>query len=56
MNDIKALNIRLPKELWSFAKKKGTDREMSMNQIIIELLNKYKKKCENKLTDCDTEV
>lgn len=47
--DTKALNLRLTKELWSFIKKKSVDREISMNSIIINLLEKYKKKCESSI-------
>lgn len=51
MEQNKAMNIRIPKELWSFGKKKAIDREMSFNQLVIELLEKYKKKCDKKVDD-----
>lgn len=47
MTNIKAFNIRLPKEMWIFIKKKAIDREMSINQLLIELIKKYQKKFEN---------
>ena len=56
MTDIKSLQIRIPKELWAFAKKKGIDREISFNMLIVDLLRKYKEKCEKKLTKDDTVV
>lgn len=60
MAGIKVFNVRLNKDLWSFIKKKGVDREMSINEMIIELVTKYKNKCENKsekkLTDNDAMV
>ena len=56
MSEKKIFNVRLDKDLWSFIKKKGVDREMSINEIIIELVSKYKKRCENKLTDDNTVV
>jgi len=56
MTDIKSLQIRIPKELWAFAKKKGIDREISFNMLIVDLLRKYKEKCEKKLTKDDTTV
>ena len=43
----------MKKELWSFLAKKSVDREMSINDIIIERLNKYKEKFEKKLTSRD---
>jgi len=56
MSDTKPVQIRIPKELWTFAKKKGIDREMSFNQVIIELIRKYKEKCEKRLKNDDTMV
>lgn len=56
MKGIKAFQIRLPKEIWAFLKKKSVDRELSMNQMIIECLTKYKNKSENKLTSNDSMV
>lgn len=49
MNQIKAFQIRIPKESWAFLKKKGVDRELSMNEIIVELIETYKNKCEKKI-------
>ncbi len=56
MAGIKTFNVRLNKDLWSFIKKKGVDREMSLNQLIVELITKYKNKCEKRLTDSDAMV
>lgn len=56
MNNLKAVNVRISKELWLFARKKSIDREMSFNKLIEELLINYKKKCEKKLTDKDVMV
>lgn len=47
----KAMNIRIPPDLWSFGRKKAIDREMSFNQLLVELLTKYKKKCDKKVDD-----
>lgn len=55
-SDKKIFNVRIDKDLWAFIKKKGVDREMSINEILIELITKYKKRCENKLTDSNTVV
>jgi len=56
MKEKKIFNVRMDKDLWSFLKKKGVDREMSLNNMIIYLASQYKKKCEKKLTDSDTMV
>lgn len=53
MREIKATSIRLPKDLWLFLKRRSSEREMNANQLIIELLTKYKNKCEKRLTDGD---
>ena len=47
--DIKALNIRIPKDLWVFLRKAALDQETSMNEIIIRCVEKYRKKIENKV-------
>lgn len=56
MDDIKAFNIRIPKDMWVFLKKKSIDQEKAMNAIVIDCLEKYKKKCEKKLTQGDAVV
>ncbi len=62
MKDIKAFQLRIPKEHWIFLKKKGIDRELSLNAIIVELIESYKNKCgkkysiKNTLTSRDTVV
>lgn len=53
---LKVLNIRIPRELWAFCRKKSFDRDISFNKLMLELLEKYKKRCENKLTGNDTIV
>lgn len=52
----KIFNVRLDKDLWSFIKKKAVDRETSINEIIVELLTKYRNKYEKRLTDNNTVV
>jgi len=59
MIKLKTMSLRLPKETWAFLKYKSIEREMSVNEIIVERLNKYKKKNErsnNMLTRSDTVV
>lgn len=53
---MKTFNVRMPKDLWAFLKKKGVDRETSLNNIIIDLAKKYKEKREKKLTHDDAMV
>lgn len=52
----KIFNVRMTRELWAFLKKKGVDREISLNEVIIDLAKKYKEKCEKKLTQNNTVV
>jgi hypothetical protein len=56
MNEIKAFQIRIPRQSWVFLKKKSISRDESMNEIIISLIEKYKKECKKKLTESDTMV
>jgi ATP-dependent protease Clp ATPase subunit len=56
MSNIKAFNIRLPKEIWAFLKKQSIDQEKAMNVIVVDCLEKYKKKFEKKLTQDDAVV
>jgi predicted DNA-binding ribbon-helix-helix protein len=53
MSELKIFNIRLEKELWTFLKKKAVDRETTLNEMMVEMIRKYKRKCEIKLTDQD---
>ena len=46
MDDMKAFQVRLPREIWVFLKKKAAEGDISMANIIIDCLTKYKKKCE----------
>lgn len=49
--DIKMFQIRMPKDMWVFLKKTSVDQEISMMDIIVRCVDKYKKRIENKLTD-----
>lgn len=55
-SDIKTFNMRMPKETWLFLKKQAALQEVSMTEIILRCVDKYKKKFDNKLTDGDTDV
>jgi hypothetical protein len=51
VENIKAFNVRLPKELWAFLKKKSIEQEKPMNVIIMSCLSKFKEKCDKKEVD-----
>lgn len=53
---IRAMNIRIPQVTWRFLKTISLDQERSMNNIIIECVEKYRKRIENRLTENDTMV
>lgn len=42
MKELKAFNVRIPKELWSFLKKDALDKEISLNVLINLCLKKYR--------------
>lgn len=46
--ELKTLNIRLPKPLWAFLKKQALIQEISLNALIKECLEKYKKRVDGK--------
>ncbi len=57
MNEpLKTFNIRIPRSLWAYVKKMSIDRDQTMNSLLISLLEKQKKKDENKLTNTDANV
>jgi hypothetical protein len=48
----KSINLRINKETWTWLKRHALDREMSMNEIILKRIVKYKERIEKKkLTD-----
>ena len=55
-NDIRYFQVRLPKESWVFLKNKSAELEVSMASIIIDCIEKYKKKIENKLIKKNIDV
>lgn len=48
MASIKTLTIRLPKELWVCLKGIAVQKEKSVNQLLVDLLQKEIKKSEKK--------
>lgn len=51
--NIKPFNVRFPKELWYFLRRHSIDVELSMNQIIVNCMQNYKKKIEKDLIKDD---
>lgn len=47
----KALNIRMPKEMWLFLKNQSIDQEKSMNEIVLKRLENYKKNIEKRVDE-----
>lgn len=49
MENLKAFNIRIPRELWVFVKQICVEKECSMTKIMAEIIDQYKAKHEKKL-------
>lgn len=49
MSDTKAFNVRLPRHIWVFLRNQSTERDKSLNSLILELIEKDKKRLEKKL-------
>jgi hypothetical protein len=56
MQEFKAFNLRMPREIWVFLRKQSIVQEKAMNAIILGLIEKYKKSLEKKLTSDDMVV
>lgn len=56
VDNIKTFNLRIQKDLWVFLKKKSTEQECAMTEIISKLIRSYKNKCEKHLTGKGTNV
>lgn len=54
--DIRTFNMRMPTETWVFLKGQAALQQVSMAEIILRCVEKYKKKFDNKLTPDDTDV
>lgn len=48
--DLKAFHIRMPKDIWLYLKHYSADKGLSMTDVIIDCIQKQKKKVESKLT------
>lgn len=47
-------SMRIPEEMWLFYRKVAFDNKTSMMEIIINQLDKYQRKMENKASHSDT--
>lgn len=43
-------NVRLPKELWKYLRKTAFDQNISMNEVVVRWLKKFKDDREKMLT------
>lgn len=48
--ELKNFNMRMPKEIWLFLKHTSAHKGISMTDIIVACVEKYKKRIESKLT------
>lgn len=48
LKDIKTFNIRMPRSIWLFLRDKAAEKDSSMNQVILGLVDGYKRRLENK--------
>ncbi len=53
---LKSFNVRLPHNVWKFLKMVAAEQERSMTDVIVECVDKYKRRLQNKLTDSDANV
>lgn len=56
MRNVKSFNLRMQKEIWMWLKSQSVVEELSMTDIVIHLIEKYKNKCEKVLTNKDALV
>lgn len=51
--EIKTFNVRIPKEVWSFLKRKAVIDETTMNDIVNKVLDKYMRLQTKKISEND---
>lgn len=54
--ETRSFNLRMPKETWLFLKKTAADQEISMTELILRCVDKYKRKFDKRLTSDDANV
>jgi hypothetical protein len=52
--DMKVFSVRMPKDMWVFLKTTSIHSTMTMNEIIVDCVNKYKIKIDKRLTSKNT--
>lgn len=53
MSDDKTFNVKLPRDLWIFLKRKAADEDTSMAKLILKSVEKLKKNADKKLLTGD---
>lgn len=48
LQEIKTFNVRMPRDTWVFLRNIATETDLSLNSIIIRLIERYKTRKENK--------
>lgn len=57
INNLKSFNSRFPKEIWLYLKNVAAEKEISMNEFLLNLLVQHKKKNDkNSLTRYEADV
>lgn len=50
---LRSFHLRIPKDTWLFLRKQAAAQEITMTEIILRCVDKYKKKFDNKLKSDD---
>lgn len=53
MSEHKSFNVKIPRDLWLFLKRKAADEDTSMAQLIFKAVEKMKKNHDKKLLTSD---
>lgn len=56
LDEMKTFNLRIPKYLWLFLKAESAEKETPMGGIVVDCVERYKKRMENKLTKKNANV
>ncbi len=49
MNETKQFTLRVPRNQWSFVKQKALDTGVSLNQLMIMLIQRYQERCKKRV-------
>ncbi len=53
-DDVKTFSVRMPKDIWIFLKTASITKHLTMNDIIVDCMDKYRNRVEKKLTSKNT--